>query len=74
MPSTIGASHASPNSPALQVRGANSEAKGAQFGALVSAAAKAKHSPPPPPAVEEPPALVGPSQPEETGATVDITA
>lgn len=76
MPSAIGASHASPNSPAFQVRASSPEAKGAEFGALVAAAAKAKHAPPPP-VVEEPPASIEtpPADTEtDAGQVVDVVA
>lgn len=46
--------NASTNSPAHQVRAQNPAAKGAEFGALVSQAAKAKHAAPPEPVVEPP--------------------
>lgn len=85
MPSAIGAAHAhvhaakvtqdKPLNPSQQARAADPAAKGADFGALVSGFAKAKHAPPasatqPPSA----PAPVDPAPNAEVGNLIDVTA
>jgi hypothetical protein len=55
--------------PAKQAKAADPAVKGAEFGALVSQFARAKHAPPPAPVVEPPPTPVV-TPPAET--TVDI--
>lgn len=85
MPSAIGAAHAHvhtaklagdrPLNPAQQARAADPTAKGADFGALVSSLAKARHAPVPPatqPPASPPPA-VDPTAASETGSLVDVT-
>ena len=75
MPSPISASSAHlpgvrperPLNPAQQARAADPAAKGAEFGALVSGFAKAKHTPPVVPAPE-------PSLPSGTSPVVNTTA
>lgn len=66
------AAHAkhTPN-PAQQAKAAEPAVKGADFGALVSSIAKAKHAEPPP-ATPAPTEITPPTETDEVGTVIDI--
>lgn len=84
MTSAIGAAHAHvqvskpaqdrPLNPAQQARSTDPTAKGADFGALVSSLARAKHAPPPPAPSVSPPAPAVTTDASEPGALVNVSA